>query len=113
MIWLPETVSAWGAASFADISKAELERLDPQLLPLQKGLSQGSSVSAKEFGVMILGVSEEAEVLHMKTGIFYASVLTGCHCADDPTPIDELIEYCEVLFEIQKRTACATVTLIV
>ena len=48
----------------------------------------------------------------MNAGIFYRSVIGGCSCADDPTPVDEQAEYCEVVVEIDKVTAEAKVTLL-
>jgi len=81
-------------------------------LPLQEGLTQGSSVSTSKFSAMIISDSEEADSLNVKAGIFYKSVIAGCNCADDPSPIDEQTEYCEVRFEINKETAETTVKLL-
>lgn len=33
-------------------------------------------------------------------------------CADDPTPVDELTEYCVLQFDIDRTTADASVTLL-
>ena len=43
---------------------------------------------------MLLSASEDAGLLRVKAGIFYTGIIAGCSCADDPTPIDELNEYC-------------------
>jgi len=61
---------------------------------------------------MIMNASEEADFIHAKVGIFYSGIIAGCSCADDPTPISELNEYCEVQLAIDKNTAEATVTLV-
>lgn len=112
MAKLIKSLDAWGTPTFTDILKGELEDLDAQFFPLQQALSQGSYVSESKFFAMILGVSEEAEVVLARAGIFYTSIIAGCNCADDPTPVDEQTEYCEVQFEINKETAEATVKLL-
>jgi len=86
--------------------------LDAHQLPLQQGLTQGSSIGESKFSVMVIGDAEEADSLNVKAGIFYKSVIAGCNCADDPSPIDEQTEYCEVQFEINKETAEATVKIL-
>ena len=112
MIQLTKTLNAWGAPTFKDVMKGEVEHLDAQLLPLQAGLSQGSYVSDRQFTAMILGVSNEAGIIVARAGFFYTSIIAGCNCADDPSPIDEQTEYCEMQFEINKETAGATVKLL-
>jgi hypothetical protein len=61
---------------------------------------------------MIIGVSEAAGLIRVKAGIFYTGVIAGCSCADDPTPVDELNEYCVLQLGIDKKTAETTVTLL-
>jgi hypothetical protein len=113
VIKLKKTLDAFGASIFKDVMKDEVERLDIQLLPLQAGLSQGSYVSENKFTTMILGVSEKTGVILANASIFYTSIIAGCNCADDPSPIEEQTEYCEVQFKINKKTAAATVKLLV
>ena len=112
MIKLPKTINALKASNFNDVFKGEIEMLDAELLPLQQGLTQGSSVGASKFSVMVISDSEEADALYVKAGIFYKSVIAGCNCADDPTPIDEETEYCEAQFIIDKKTSEASVKLL-
>ena len=61
---------------------------------------------------MILGTQEEAELIRVKAGIFYTGIISGCSCADDPTPIAEQNEYCVMEFCIHKQSGLATVTLL-
>ena len=112
MIFLTKALSAWGTPVFKEILKEEIERLDARPLPLQQGLSQGSYSNDEGLSVMIFHISDEPNVIHAKTGIFYTAIIAGCSCADDPTPVDDLPEYCEVEFDIDKTTAETTVTLL-
>ena len=112
MIKLTKTVDAWDTPDIRQVIKGEIEHLDSQLLPLQAGLSLGSYVSENKFSVMILGVSEEAGIIFARAGFFYTSIIAGCNCADDPSPVEEQTEYCEMQFEINKETAEATVKLL-
>jgi hypothetical protein len=72
----------------------------------------GNYALGGKFTVMILGVSEDKDFIHAKAGIFYNSIIAGCGCADDPTPVSELNEYCEVRLDISKKTAETMVTLL-
>jgi hypothetical protein len=112
MAQLIKALHAWNTSAFKETLKHEIEHLDVNTLPLQQGLSQGNYASDANLGVIVMSVSDEVEFIRAKTGIFYTSIISGCSCADDPTPISELTEYCEVLFDIDKKTAEAKVTLL-
>jgi hypothetical protein len=111
MIPFPRALATWPSPAFNDIMKAEIEALDAELLPLQQGLVHSSYANPDSVSPVILAVSETPGCLTVKVGLFYTGIIAGCSCADDPTPIDEINEYCEVLFEIDRNTAAATVTL--
>ena len=112
MIRLSSALNAWGSADFEAVLKREIEQLDADQLPLQRGLAMGSHVADLPFNVMIIRVSEEADSLRARIGVFYSGIIGGCSCADDPTPVDEHNEYCEVQLVIDKQTAESTVTLL-
>jgi hypothetical protein len=112
MIQLAKSLKAWETPGFEDILKAEIEHLDMAALPLQQGLSQSSYAVEDNFHVMIISVCEEFDLIKAKTGIFYSGLIPGCSCADDPTPVGEYFEYCEVRFDIDKKTADTTMTLL-
>jgi hypothetical protein len=112
MIRLPESLKAWGTPEFREVFKQEFERIEAVRLPLQQGLARSSHVSERPFQVILLGTHEDADAVQIKAGIFYAGIIAGCSCADDPTPIDELTEYCVVQISIDRTTADTTVTLL-
>ena len=112
MIRLPNSLNAWGMPEFKDIFRQEIAQLDAAELPLQQGLTRSSHVTERPIQAMLLSASEDAGLLRVKAGIFYTGIIAGCSCADDPTPIDELNEYCVVQFDIDMTTAATTVTLL-
>lgn len=92
--------------------KDEIEQMDQALLPLQQGLSHSSYVSDSPFSVVVLEFGKTSGRIRIKTGIFYAGIISGSCCADDPTPCDELTEYCEIEFLIDPEDGEAEVTLL-
>lgn len=112
MFSLEKSLNAWGTPGFNQTLKQEVEQLDPLLLPLQQGLSLSSHVADSKFSAIILRVSDDAGFIRAKAGISYAGIIAGCSCTDDPTPMSEQTEFCEVLFAIDKQTAETTVTLL-
>ena len=108
-IRLSAALRAWGTPAFNEVLKREIEQGDHAWLPLQQGLSSGSHVVDGGLSVMVISTSETAATIHVKVGVFYASILAGCSCADDPTPVGELSEYCELMVEIDKAGAGTTV----
>ena len=112
MIRLTKTLQAWGSTHFEAVLKAEIEELDAEWLPLQQGLTSSSRVTASPHQALLIRVSEDEDFIHVKAGIFYSGIVAGCSCADDPTPVDEQTEYCEVQIEINRMTAQATVMLL-
>lgn len=109
---LMKSLDAWTTPHFNDVLKREMAELPVDALPLQQGLSHGSSVLDEARSVMVIGVSDTAERIRAKVGVFYSGILGGCACEADPTPLEPLNEYCEMMIEIDKRTADTTATLV-
>lgn len=109
---LNKTLAAWKTPDFEAVCKAEIKQLNPDLLPLQQGLTHSNTANADSLSVRILSATEQPDRLRIKAGLFYTGIIAGCSCADDPTPVDEINEYCEVRFEIDKQTGTASVMLL-
>lgn len=103
---------AWGTPRFGAALKQDIERLNPDLLPLQEALSASSVALTDKLEARIIEASERDGVIRVRAGIFYSGVVAGCSCADDPTPIETQNEYCEVQLDIDRATAMTTVTLL-
>ncbi len=111
MIRLDKSLRAWGTPDFDAVLKQEIAQLDLDRLPLQQGLSGSAYVVDAPITTVILSVAEMPDVIRVKAGIFYKGVIAGCSCADDPTPVGENDEYCEVRLDIDKSSAATAVAL--
>lgn len=100
------------SGEFKEVIKAEIERLAPTDLPLQKMLTQGSYVSDDPLNATILSVTPSDNSILVKAGIFYSSIIAGCNCADDPSPVDTLPEYCVLEFDISQTSGLSNVKLL-
>ncbi len=117
MLYLKKSLLAWQSHDFSDdfnvVLKNEIASLNARLLPLQQGLRHSSYALSDKLSSTILSVANEKEAILIKVGLFYTGMISGCNCADDPSPSDdEYNEYCDVLFSINKKTAATTVVLI-
>lgn len=111
-VQIDKSLENWRSDNFKASVQQEIEQLDPSLLPLQEGLSQGSYVADEPFKAIIIGVTDNGDSIVVKAGIFYSSVIAGCSCADDPTPVDTQQEYCVLQFDINRNTAQTSVQLL-
>jgi hypothetical protein len=112
MFKLNLSLLAWDTDAFNATFIEEICVLDENTLPLQQGLSQSSYANSDNLTASVLSKKSNGNCLLIKAGLFYTGIIAGCNCADDPTPVDENNEYCEVLFTIDKKTAVSSVSLI-
>ena len=112
MFYLSKSLQAWNSDAFHNVLKKELCSINSDLLPLQQGLTQSSYAIGENLSAMVLSVESDDNYIRVKAGLFYTGIISGCSCADDPTPVDEINEYCEALLRINKKTAETTVTLV-
>ena len=75
-------------------------------------MAYSSHVSGDTMTVMVLDTATTPTLLHVRAGIFYAGVIAGSCCSDDPSPVCEQPEYCELRFDIDTVSAAASVTLL-
>ena len=112
MIRFERALAAWGTPAFEPVLKEQIEQLTLDELPLQQGLVAGSHALEAGIQAMVLATSETDRHILAKIGIFYRSMIAGCSCADDPTPVDECNEYCEVELKIDTLTAETAIALL-
>lgn len=112
MMKFAKSLEAWNRPEFEAVFKEEVRKLPASQLPLQAALAHSSHVSETAIEPVVLLASELADAIRIKTGIFYAGIIAGSCCADDPTPLCEQTEYCELQFDINKNSAEVTIVLI-
>jgi len=102
---LPESLNASNSDGFKNIFKQEVAQLGLDELPLQAALTSGSQALDEGITIMVNSIEQTASTIQVRTGVFFNSVIAGCNCADDPTPIDKQAEYCELEFSIDRSNA--------
>jgi hypothetical protein len=111
---LTRSAAAWNNPAFEATLVDELSALGPHHPALrhllQAGLTQTSAVAEAPLGIQVLGRSAAGGRIQVRLGIFYAGVIAGCNCADDPTPVDTITEHCEALIDIDPATGEAWVS---
>ena len=124
LIKLTDTLQTWQALSqqesftslankaFKKVFVTEVEALSGHLLPLQAGLKWSSVSSPNDFKVLVYAITVKESTLEVKTSVFYKGLTAGCSCADDPTPLNEQVEHCELLFSIDKRSGLTEVQIL-
>lgn len=106
MLKLVNSLSRWGSPEFRQTFIQEISQLSLEQIPLQQAMRVGNMASKHNLEIMLNQQREDHEFIYVHTGIFFSSLISGCSCADDPTPVDYNTEYCELLFRIDKK--CAT-----
>ena len=94
MIAFTKSLNSWNTPEFKQVLSQEILGLDASDLPLQQALSQSSYVSESAFSVNVQASEENEKSVTTKVGIFFTGIIAGSCCSDDPTPVDELQEYC-------------------
>lgn len=112
MARLEKTLLAWGAPDFELVLKREVAQLGADVLPLQQGLANSSAVADVPLTVVVKEVVGLEGVIRIRVGLLYQGIVSGCSCADDPTPDNVINEYCEVRLDIDRGTAEATIEII-
>ena len=103
----------WGTTEFSTQLRTKLKTLTVNELPLQQGLSYSSIALDHSLDALILNIQDNPQSIQIKAGIFYKGAIAGCNCADDPTPMDENEEYCDILIHLNKINGLSTIELLI
>lgn len=104
-----EVLQCTNSDEFAAQFRLALSSLDVEQLSLQQAVKNGSIALNQGISVMIISHQQTELLLEVKVGIFFRSMIAGCNCADDPSPVDTLEEYAEAWFYIDRRDASFTI----
>jgi hypothetical protein len=112
MFQMTNALKAWGTPVFSEVLASSIEELDADLLPLQDGLTRSDFTTGANRKVKVLKLTDDDRTIHARAGIFYTGLLADSHCEDNPQKNAEVSEYCEIEFDIDKKTADTEATLL-
>jgi hypothetical protein len=101
---LPRSRHAWPDETFGAILKAEIEALPAGSLPLDQAALSGWYVDDSHITASVLRVQDDATAIAVDLGIFFAEIIAGCSCGDEP---QSQHAYCELKLSIDKTTGDA------
>jgi len=104
-ISLPHSLHAWPGETFSGTLKAEIEALPAGSLPLEKATLTGWHIDDSHIVATVLRTEEDATGIAAAVGIFFAEIIAGCSCGDEP---QSQSNYCELQVIIDKGTGNAT-----
>lgn len=96
------SLDAWGTAGFAPSLQREMERLRGDVLPIAHAIGAGSRLDDSDLGVIVNEVSDDAERIYARVGVFFAEIVECVSCGGGSGMRDEA--YCEVAVTIDKST---------
>ncbi|MGC8508756.1 MAG: hypothetical protein ACP5GC_04220 [Thiomonas sp.] len=109
---LPAACAAWTQPDFQAVLLAELQQAGALVRPLQQGIARGSHALTDDVCLMVLQRNETAEHLQIRAGLSYFSIIPGCACEADPTPMSEVPEYVELQIDIHRADAATSLQLL-
>ena len=109
---LHSALNAWGCADFPQVLRDDLLGNDALFNPLQRAMAHGSYALVEESTFMVLRTADDGLALQIDAAVSYASIIPGCACEADPTPMSELPECATLRIRIDRGTAEATVHLL-
>ncbi|MDZ7804096.1 hypothetical protein [Thiohalophilus sp.] len=109
MLKLLHTIEQQDTDTLIRTLKRELESGVGANLPLDQGTSEGGYSDASGLQVTVLGIDQDAQVLHARIGVFFTEVVANCSCGDEPV---HKPAYCEMMLVIDRLTGAATATVL-
>jgi len=109
---LPQSWAGLESINFAEILRDELASFAINDLPLQQCMARCNYVPDQKPDILILSVIDSDIDKQIRVGIFFDGIIAGCSCADDPTPVDSITEYCEFLLRMNRQTGAVKITVI-
>ena len=109
MIELHDALRAWPTPDFGPVLKRELEGLEAGLLPLDKGAPRGGRVDDSDIAATVISATDDGAAIRARVGIFFAEIIAGCSCGDEPAAEHA---YCEIEVVIDKTTGEARFALV-
>jgi len=105
MIFLHQSHAALGSKHFDATFKQELAAQDNFAQQLQQAMQFGSCALLDDVEIMLNKIAVDDAQILVQTGVFYHSIIAGCNCADDPSPVEKNNEYAEICVIIDRQSA--------
>lgn len=103
MVILNESLAAWQSGHFNATLKSELERLRSDVLPIAHVIGEGNRLDDSDLGIIVNEVSEDAQNIYAKVGVFFNEIVNCCTCSGGSGMCDAA--YCELLVTLDKSSA--------
>lgn len=87
---------------------AELRQLAPERLPLHRATTQGGLVKPDSISISMLGAHCRGPSTVVRASVFFAEVIGGCNCHDDPL---EANGYCVLEVTVDHRLGTVAIAL--
>ena len=100
---LDNSLRAWETDAFAGTLKADILGLGAGVLPLHEAAA-GGCVDEGDIEITVLDSTDDATEIHVNVGVFFAEIIAGCSCGDEPSTSNA---YCELRVSIDKATGLA------
>ncbi len=100
---LANSLRAWETDAFASTLKADILGLGAGVLPLHEAAA-GGCVDEGDIEITVLGTTDNATEIHVNVGVFFAEIIGGCSCGDEPSTSNA---YCELRVSIDKVNGLA------
>lgn len=112
-IRLPNTLRDAGEKHFAATLADELKLLPTGSLPLHLATTQGGMVDDSDIAVSVLNSHTSETEVRCKITVFFDELVSGCNCADDPSPDHTATpSSCQLLVTIDRVATTATFTVL-
>lgn len=105
MLYLPQSLHAWGLPDFTATLTNELTALAGQL-PVDRCATPGSHVESGSLSLTVLAHAEEQPAtIRVSVGVFFTEIVASCGCGDEPFAHPG---YGELNLHIDRATGAAT-----
>lgn len=101
-----QALKHWGSDEFSHCFKRAFSGLSLDDLPLFACCAHSGVIDKDSISVTILSSSADKQTIHLKIGVFFCEILSGCACSDDPSQAMILENsYCELNAQLNRKNA--------
>ena len=101
-----QALEYWGSDSFPHYFKRAFSKLSLSELPLLACCQHSGVIDKETISLSILTSSADEQAIHLKIGVFFCEILSGCACSDDPSQAIMLENsYCELSVKLDRHKA--------